>query len=72
MQTLNAFIRELAVGIMNSILYFPAHARVEGSVNLIHTHLKKLQEEGEKFPITIGIAGDRVVHGGKPLLGASL
>ena len=72
MQTLNAFIRELAVGIMNSILYFPAHARVEGSVNLIHSHLKKLQEEGQEFPLTIGIAEDRIVHGNKPLLGASL
>jgi HD-GYP domain-containing protein (c-di-GMP phosphodiesterase class II) len=71
MQTLAALVKELAVGIMNTLLYFPGHARVQQSITQVRAYLEQLAAEGIAFPLTVGVAEDKIIHEGKPLLGAS-
>ena len=70
-KTLNALVKELTVGIMNALLYFPEHARVKESIRQVLVHLETLAESGISFPLTIGVADDKIIHDGRPLLGAS-
>jgi len=70
MQIVNDLVKELALGLVNTVLYFPAHARVRGSIAAIHAHLTSLQSEGFEFPLVVGVADERIIFDRKPLLGA--
>jgi HD-GYP domain-containing protein (c-di-GMP phosphodiesterase class II) len=70
MQIVNDLVKEIALGLVNTVVYFSAHARVRRSIASIHTHLSNLQSEGFEFPLMIGVADEKVIFDRKPLLGA--
>jgi len=70
MQIVNELVKEIALGLVNTLLYFSAHARVRGSIATIHEHLSNLQSEGFAFPLIIGVADEKVIFDRKPLLSA--
>ncbi len=66
------FMDELAVALIANSIYWTRHPRVENACANLVWRLKEYCEDTGRGRLTLRVMDSCIVHGGKPLLGASL
>ena len=67
-----ALVDRLLFGLVNAQVYGPTHARVHQAAELAAERVASHCRNADAPRVLVGAVGDRIVHEGRPILGASL